>query len=92
METKGSLPKRVLGKTKTEVTILGLGGEGILRTFEREKEAVPFIHRAIDLGIILIRTSLVGSESYYESLRERRGRLPSQQNPGAHCDGASISK
>ncbi|MCJ7641158.1 MAG: aldo/keto reductase [Desulfobacterales bacterium] len=78
METKGSLPKRVLGKTKTEVTILGLGGEGILRTFEREKEAVPFIHRAIDLGITYCESAraYLGSESYYGmALGERRKEI-----------------
>jgi len=33
------IPKRKLGKTEAEVTIMGLGGEGVLRTFGREKEA-----------------------------------------------------
>jgi hypothetical protein len=34
-----SIATRILGKTGLKITILGLGGEGILRTFGREKEA-----------------------------------------------------
>jgi hypothetical protein len=33
------IPQRKLGKTGTNVTIMGLGGEGVLRTFGHEKEA-----------------------------------------------------
>jgi hypothetical protein len=33
------IPRRKLGKTGVDVTILGLGGEGVLRTFGYEKEA-----------------------------------------------------
>jgi predicted aldo/keto reductase-like oxidoreductase len=51
MSEESSLPKRSLGRTGEQVTILGLGGEGVLRTFDQEEEAVPLIHRAIDLGI-----------------------------------------
>ncbi|NWG03186.1 MAG: aldo/keto reductase [Syntrophaceae bacterium] len=75
MIEKNLLPKRPLGKTGVEVTILGLGGEGILRTFDQEKEAVPLIHRAIDLGISYFESARAysGSESYYGmALMERR--------------------
>ena len=71
----GVLPKRPLGKTGVEVTILGLGGEGILRTFDQEQESVPLIHRAIDLGITYFESARAyfGSESYYGmALKERR--------------------
>ena len=34
------LPRRMLGSTGEEVTALGLGGEGVLRTFGREEEAI----------------------------------------------------
>ncbi len=69
------IPKRPLGKTGVEVSILGLGGEGVLRTFGQEEEAVPLIHRAIDLGMTYFETARAysGSESYYgAALGERR--------------------
>ena len=75
MKEESGLPKRPLGKTGVEVTILGLGGEGILRTFGQEKEAVALIQRAIDLGINYFESARAysGSESYYgEALKERR--------------------
>jgi aryl-alcohol dehydrogenase-like predicted oxidoreductase len=75
MKEESILPKRPLGKTGVEVTILGLGGEGILRTFGQEKEAVALIQRAIDLGITYFESARAysGSESYYgEALKERR--------------------
>lgn len=75
MKEKSELPKRPLGKTGAEITILGLGGEGILRTFGQEKEAVALIRRAIDLGITYFESARAysGSESYYgEALKERR--------------------
>jgi hypothetical protein len=45
------IPKRRLGKTNVDVTIIGLGGEGVLRTHGYEREAYELINRAIDLGI-----------------------------------------
>jgi len=69
------IPKRKLGRTECEVTILGLGGEGVLRTFGYEKEAYALINRAIDLGIRYFESARAysGSESYYGSaLAERR--------------------
>jgi aryl-alcohol dehydrogenase-like predicted oxidoreductase len=72
------LPKRTLGKTGIEVTIMGLGGEGVLRTFGREHEAYGLINRAIDLGITYFESARAysGSESYYGlALRERRKEI-----------------
>ncbi len=69
------IPRRKLGKTGAEVSILGLGGEGILRTFGRDMEAYALINRAIDLGITYFESARAysGSESYYgRSLGERR--------------------
>jgi len=45
------LPKRPLGNTGFHATIFGLGGEGILRTIGREREAVAVIQRALQLGV-----------------------------------------
>jgi predicted aldo/keto reductase-like oxidoreductase len=75
MREKRTFPKRPLGKTGVEISLLGLGGEGILRTFDREKEAVSLIHRAIDLGITYFESAraYAGSETFYGmALRERR--------------------
>jgi aryl-alcohol dehydrogenase-like predicted oxidoreductase len=72
------IPKRKLGKTGVDVTILGLGGEGVLRTYGHEKEAYDLINRAIDLGINYFESARAysGSESYYgRSLGERRKEI-----------------
>jgi aryl-alcohol dehydrogenase-like predicted oxidoreductase len=72
------IPKRTLGKTGVDVTILGLGGEGILRTYGYEREAEDLIHRAIDLGMNYFESARAysGSESYYgRSLGERRKEI-----------------
>ncbi len=70
-----SIPRRILGKTGAEVTILGLGGEGVLRTVGRDMEAYALINRALDLGINYCESARAysGSESYYgRALGERR--------------------
>ncbi len=73
-----TIPKRTLGKTGIDVTILGLGGEGVLRTFGYEKEAYALINRALDLGINYCESARAysGSESYYGiALKERRKEI-----------------
>lgn len=73
-----SLPKRKLGKTGAEVTILGLGGEGILRTFGQDAAAAQLINRAIDLGINYCESAraYAGSELYYGlALNGRRSEI-----------------
>ena len=75
MEKSDLLPKRILGNTGEEISILGLGGRVFFRTFERGKEAIPLIQRALDLGITYFESARAygGSESYYgRALRERR--------------------
>jgi aryl-alcohol dehydrogenase-like predicted oxidoreductase len=70
-----TIPVRRLGNTGVEVTVLGLGGEGILRTYGREKEAGRLINRALDLGITYCESARAysDSESYYgKALRTRR--------------------
>jgi predicted aldo/keto reductase-like oxidoreductase len=65
----------VLGKTGREVTLFGLGGEGVLRTFGRQREAVSVIHRALDEGVAYCDTApaYAGSIDYYGgALGERR--------------------
>ncbi len=72
------IPKRTLGKTGVDVTVLGLGGEGVLRTFGYDRAAYELINRAIDLGINYCESARAysGSEAYYGlALRERRGEI-----------------
>jgi len=72
------IPKRRLGATGVDVTILGLGGEGILRTFGYEREASRLINEALDLGITYCESARAysGSEDYYgQALRERRREI-----------------
>jgi aryl-alcohol dehydrogenase-like predicted oxidoreductase len=70
-----TIPVRTLGKTNIKVTILGLGGEGVLRTFGYDRESYTLINRAIDLGINYLESARAysGSEAYYgRALKERR--------------------
>jgi aryl-alcohol dehydrogenase-like predicted oxidoreductase len=73
-----SLPRRLLGNTGVEVTLFGLGGEGVLRTHGRTAEAVRVIHRALDQGVNYCDTApaYADSVSYYgAALGERRGEI-----------------
>lgn len=72
------IPRRRLGKTEVEVSILGLGGEGVLRTYGREKEADELINSAIDSGINYLESARAysGSEAYYGlALKGRREKI-----------------
>jgi len=64
------LSARMFGRTGPEVTIVGLGGEGILRTHGQEKTAQAVIEEAIAQGISYFDSARVyaGSESYYGSI------------------------
>jgi aryl-alcohol dehydrogenase-like predicted oxidoreductase len=72
------IQKRRLGKTGVDVTLMGLGGEGLLRTFGYDDEAYALINRALDLGMNYFESARAysGSESYYgKALRERRKEI-----------------
>ena len=78
MGEEGTFLKRPLGKTGEQVSILGLGGEGLLRTYGQAKETTSLIHRAIDLGITYFESAraYAGSENYYGiALGERRRNI-----------------
>ena len=64
---ENSILTRSFGKTGREVTIVGLGGEGILRTYGQEKAAVRVIEEALCLGISYFDSARAysGSEGYY---------------------------
>jgi aryl-alcohol dehydrogenase-like predicted oxidoreductase len=73
-----AIPLTLLGKTGETVTRLGLGGEGVLRTYGREDDAVPLIQRAVDLGITYFDCARAysGSEEYYGmALGNRRKQI-----------------
>ncbi|MBF0495274.1 MAG: aldo/keto reductase [Deltaproteobacteria bacterium] len=62
------------GKTGRAVTLVGLGGEGILRTYGRDEEAQEVIEEAIDQGITYFDCARAysGSEEYYGQVWRRR--------------------
>ncbi len=72
------LPRRLLGNTGEEVTLLGLGGEGVLRTYGRESEARNVIDAAWAAGIRYFESARAysGSEAYLGAgLQGRRPRV-----------------
>lgn len=52
-----TIPQRLLGGTEREVSILGLGGGGLLMRTKDKDAAAELVNRAIDLGINYIDTS-----------------------------------
>jgi aryl-alcohol dehydrogenase-like predicted oxidoreductase len=61
------ISQRTLGKTGVQVSCIGLGGEGILRTVGQKYEAGNVIDKALDLGINYFESAraYADSESYY---------------------------
>ncbi len=58
------------GITNQQVTVVGLGGEGVLRTFGRRDQAAEVIYEALDRGIKYFDSARVYSDSevYYGSV------------------------
>jgi aryl-alcohol dehydrogenase-like predicted oxidoreductase len=72
------IPQRSLGKTGVRVSCMGLGGEGILRSYGHEREADAVIRRALELGVNYFESARAysGSEAYYGlSLGEQRKEI-----------------
>ena len=65
-----SMDTTKFGNTGRKVSIIGLGGEGILRTQGREKEAMEVILEAFRQGITYFDSAraYAGSEGYYGSV------------------------
>lgn len=57
------LSQRPLGRTGVSVTSLGLGGEGILRTYGRHREAQQVIQAALQAGIRYFESARAYSDS-----------------------------
>ncbi len=65
-----SIATRTFGQTGQQVTVVGLGGEGILRTYGKPYEAREVIREAIGQGITYFDSAHVyaDSEGYYGSV------------------------
>ena len=73
-----TLPQRTLGRTGHAATILGLGGEGVLRTFGYDHQAEAVIQAALEAGINYFETARAysGSEAYLgRSLKGHRDKI-----------------
>jgi len=68
--------RRTLGRTGIAVDPVSLGGEGILRTYGREREAVPVILEALSLGVRYCDTApaYAQSQDYYGAAFREAGR------------------
>jgi aryl-alcohol dehydrogenase-like predicted oxidoreductase len=62
-----TMQMRPFGKTGTQVSVVGLGGEGILRTYGQDRTAEAVIREALDQGITYYdcAKAYAGSEGYY---------------------------
>jgi predicted aldo/keto reductase-like oxidoreductase len=72
------IPTRTLGKTGRAVTLFGLGGEGVLRTWGQDRAAAQVITRALDQGVAYCDTApaYAGCIDYYgATLGERRQQV-----------------
>jgi len=69
--------KRPFGNAGVEVTQVGLGGEGVLRTHERTPDAVAVIEEAADQGIAYFDSAMAyaGSQKYYGSFWKKHSHL-----------------
>jgi len=67
MKNTSAVQKTQFGRTGREVTVVGLGGEGILRTFGQDRRAREVILEAVSRGIAYFDSARVyaGSEGYY---------------------------
>ncbi|MGB8992966.1 MAG: aldo/keto reductase [Desulfobaccales bacterium] len=73
-----TIPRRTLGRTGYSATLLGLGGEGVLRTFGYDHQAEAVIRAALEAGINYFETARAysGSEAYLgRSLKGHRDKI-----------------
>jgi predicted aldo/keto reductase-like oxidoreductase len=74
------IPTQSFGQTGQRVTIIGLGGEGVLRTHGQLGEAQAVIREAVAQGIAYFDSAqaYAGSESYYGSVWRESPDIRSQ--------------
>ena len=73
-----TIPQKTFGRTGHSVTILGLGGEGVLRTFGYEREARAMVEAALEAGINYFESARAysDSEAYLgKSLKGHRDKI-----------------
>lgn len=75
-----NIKKRPFGNTGQSITCVGLGGEGILRTFNKDKEARPVIREAARAGLTYFDSAkaYAGSEDYLGQFWQEHQNLRSQ--------------
>lgn len=85
-----TIDTRSFGKTGTKVTQVGLGGEGVLRTYGRAAEALPVIEEAAFQGITYFDSAhaYAGSEGYYGEFWSEHSSL----RPGIFQTSKSASR
>lgn len=81
LPTGESRTQRTLGKTGARVDVVSLGGEGVLRSEGREKEAVPMIEEALRLGVRYCDTAPAyrQSQDYYGAALANLGKAARAQ-------------
>ena len=72
-----AIATRLFGKSGPAISQVGLGGEGVLRTFGRSQEAKAVIEEATGQGITYFDTAPAysGSQSYYGSFWQGQAHL-----------------
>ena len=72
-----SIDKRIFGRTGLQVTCVGLGGEGILRTYGREGSAKEVIATAASQGITYFDSAraYAGSQAYFGNFWRENANL-----------------
>lgn len=75
-----TIATREFGQSGQNVTIVGLGGEGILRTHGHDRAATALIHEAVKAGIVYFDSAraYAGSEGYYGQLWSKQPELRSE--------------
>lgn len=63
---QGEIPRRKLGRTGVEVSVLGLGGGHLLKKAKDDREAIRLVHGCIDTGI----TFMDNAWDYYNGRSE----------------------
>lgn len=75
-----NIKKRPFGNTGQSITCVGLGGEGILRTFNKDEEARPVIGEAARAGLTYFDSAqaYAGSEDYLGQFWQEHQNLRSK--------------